>query len=182
LREMTSMKRFPGVVLVGFMGSGKSSVGKVLAGRVGAEFVDVDAWVEKASGRSVRDLFAEEGETAFRDREKAALREVLAVKGRVVATGGGAFLDEGNRQLLKAYGTVVYLEAGVQTILRRLSGEAHRPLLRGGDREKIVRELLARRIAGYRLADHTVPTDGRTVAQIAGHIAGLLRKREDNRP
>jgi shikimate kinase len=180
LREMTEETRFRGVVLVGFMGSGKTSVGRELARRLGAEFVDVDAWIEKVSGRSVRGLFAEEGEPAFREREKAALREVLAVKGRVVATGGGAFLDEGNRQLLKAYGTVVYLEAGVRTILRRVSWDAHRPLLRGGDREKVVRDLLGRRIAGYRQADYAVRTDGRTVGQVAGRIVELLRGRGGN--
>jgi shikimate kinase len=177
---MTAIKRFPGVVLVGFMGSGKSSVGRELSRRLGSEFVDVDAWIEEAKGRSVRDLFAEEGEAAFREHEKAALREILAVKGRIVATGGGAFLDEGNRQLLRAYGMVVYLEAGVETIMRRLSGDAHRPLLRGGEREKVIRDLLARRVAGYRLADHAVPTDGRSVGQVAGRIVELLQKREGN--
>jgi shikimate kinase len=179
---MTAINGFPGVVLVGFMGSGKSSVGRELSRRLGAEFVDVDAWIEEGTGRPVRDLFAEEGEAAFREHEKAALREILAVKGRIVATGGGAFLDEGNRRLLKSYGTVVYLEAEVETILGRLSGDAHRPLLKGGEREKTIRDLLARRIAGYRLADHAVPTDGRTVGQVAGRIVELLRKREDNRP
>ena len=176
---MKAQKRFPGVVLVGFMGSGKSSVGRVLARMIGAEFVDVDAWIEEAAGRSVRGLFAEEGEPAFREREKGALREVLAAKGRVVATGGGAFLDEGNRRLLRSYGPVVYLEAGVRTILRRVSGDVHRPLLRGEDREKIVRDLLERRVEGYRQADFAVPTDGRTVAQVAGRIVELLRSREE---
>jgi len=179
---MTSSAGFPGVVLVGFMGSGKSSVGRELARRVGADFVDVDTWIEKSTGRSVPDLFAAEGEPAFRDLEKAALQAVLAVKGRVVATGGGAFLDEENRRLLKAYGPVVFLEAEVGTILRRVSGSAHRPLLHGGDRETVVRDLLARRIAGYRLADYAVPTDGRTVAQVAERIVELIRKREVNGP
>ncbi len=179
---MTDSGTFPGVVLVGFMGSGKSSVGRELARQVGAEFVDVDSWIEGATGRSVRDLFAEEGEPAFREREKAALREVLAVKGRVVATGGGAFMDEGNRRLLKAYGPVVYLEAEAATILHRISADARRPLLLGGDREEIVRDLLARRIPGYRQADHAVPTDGRTVAQVAGRIVELLQNREEDSP
>lgn len=178
---MTAKTSFAGVVLVGFMGSGKSSVGKVLARMLDAEFVDVDKWIEETAGRSVRKLFAEEGEPAFRERESAALREVLAVKGRVVATGGGAFLDEGNRKLLKSYGPVVYLEAGVQTILRRVSGDLNRPLLRGDDRERIVRDLLARRVAGYRKADFAVPTDGRTVAQVAGRIVELLKMREGDR-
>jgi shikimate kinase len=178
---MTAVKGFPGVILVGFMGSGKSSVGKELAKRIGAEFVDVDDWIERSTGRRIRDLFAEEGEPAFREREKAALREVLAVKGRVVATGGGAFLDEGNRRLLKSYGPVVYLEAEAESVLHRLSGDTDRPLLRGGDRADIVRGLLERRIPGYRQADHAVPTDRMTVEEIAGRIVKLLKLREGGR-
>jgi shikimate kinase len=179
---MTRRTGFPGVVLVGFMGSGKSSVGVELARRVGAEFVDVDAWIERASGREIRELFAVEGEDAFRLREKAALREILSVKGRVVATGGGAFMDEGNRALLKGYGPVVYLEAMPETILHRLSGDSDRPLLRGGDRERVARDLLERRIPGYRKADFTVPTDDRTVPEVAGRIVELLSKVEGGRP
>lgn len=166
---------------MGFMGSGKSSVGKELARRVGAEFVDVDQWIERSSGRKIRELFAGEGEAAFRLREKAALREVLAVKGRVVATGGGAFMDEGNRALLEGYAPVVYLEAKPETILKRLSGDSDRPLLRGGDRERVARDLLERRISGYRKAAFSVATDDRTVAEVADRVAELLAKREGKR-
>src|SRR3989339_707914 len=163
---------FPGVVLVGFMGSGKSSVGRELARRFGAPFVDVDELIESAAGSPIRDLFAREGEPAFREREKAALREALSVKGRVIATGGGAFSDEENRVLLRAYAPVVYLEAAVETLLGRLAGDLGRPLLRGGDREAGVREVLSRRIPGYRTADVTVRTDGRTGGDEAGQEAG----------
>jgi len=178
---MTSSGDFPGVVLVGFMGSGKSSVGRELARRIGAEFVDVDTWIEESTGRSIQEFFATEGEPAFRELESAALREVLAVRGRVVATGGGAFQEERNRRLLKEYGPVVYLEAEVRTILRRVSGNLKRPLLRGGDPEKIVRDLLERRVEGYRLADYAVPTDERTVTQVAERIVELIGKREEKR-
>ena len=169
---------FPGVVLVGFMGSGKSSVGRELARRFGAPFVDVDERIESAAGSPIRDLFAREGEPAFREREKSALREALSVKGRVIATGGGAFSDEENRVLLRAYAPVVYLEAAVETLLGRLAGDLGRPLLRGGDREAVVRELLSRRIPGYRTADVTVRTDGRTVEEVAGQVADWLERAE----
>jgi shikimate kinase len=171
------MKRgepFPGVVLVGFMGSGKSSVGRVLARRFGAPFVDVDAWIESATGCRIRDLFAREGEPAFREREKAALREVLSVKGCVIATGGGAFADEENRGLLRSYAPVVYLDTAVETLLGRLAADLGRPLLRGGDREEVVRALLSRRVPGYRTADITVRTDGRTVKEVAGQVADWI--------
>ena len=162
---------FPGIVLVGFMGSGKSSVGRELARRFGAPFVDVDERIESAAGCRIRELFAREGEPAFRVREKAALLDALSVKGCVIATGGGAFADEENRDLLRAYAPVVYLEAAVETILERVAGDLGRPLLRGGDREEVVRELLSRRVPGYRTADVTVRTDGRTVEEVAGQVA-----------
>lgn len=169
---------FPGVVLVGFMGSGKSSVGRELARRFGVPFVDVDAWIESATGCRIRDLFAREGEAAFREREKAALREVLSVKGCVIATGGGAFVDAENRVLLRSYAPVVYLDAAVETLLGRLAADLGRPLLRGGDREEVVRELLSRRVPGYRTADVTVPTDGRTVEEVAVQVADWIDRTE----
>ncbi|HEX9851158.1 shikimate kinase [Candidatus Deferrimicrobium sp.] len=171
---MKRVAAFRGVVLVGFMGSGKSSVGRVLARRFGAPFVDVDERIESAAGCRIRDLFGREGESAFRVREKAALRDVLTVKGCVIATGGGAFADEENRALLRSYAPVVYLEAAVETLLDRLAGDLGRPLLRGGEREEVVRELLSRREPGYRTADMTVRTDGRTVEDVAGHVADWI--------
>jgi shikimate kinase len=179
---MRAGKPFPGVVLVGFMGSGKSSVGSEVARRVRAEFVDTDELIERAAGKSIRELFAAEGETAFRERENAVLREALSIPGRVVATGGGAFMDEGNRERLKAYASVVYLEASPEAILERLSGASDRPLLRSGERGRIVRELLARREPGYREADHTVRTDRRTVSEVAQEIVELLQKTEGRQP
>jgi shikimate kinase len=169
---------FPGVVLIGFMGSGKSSVGRELARRFGAPFVDVDERIESAAGSPIRDLFEREGEPAFREREKAALRGALSVKGCVIATGGGAFSDGENRALLRSYAPVVYLEAAVGTLLARLAGDLGRPLLRGGDREVVVRELLSRRIPGYRTADLTVRTDGRTVEEVAGQVADWIDRAE----
>jgi len=169
---------FPGIVLVGFMGSGKSSVGRELARRFRAPFVDVDERIESSAGSPIRELFAREGEPAFREREKAALREALSVKGCVIATGGGAFSDEENRVLLRTYAPVVYLEAEVETLLERLAGDLGRPLLRGGDREAVVRELLSRRVPGYRTADVTVRTDGRTVEEVAGQVADWIERTE----
>jgi shikimate kinase len=175
---MNRGEAFPGVVLVGFMGSGKSSVGRILARRCGAPFVDVDERIESAAGSPIRELFAREGEPAFREREKAALLEVLSVKGCVIATGGGAFADEENRDLLRSYAPVVYLEAAVETLLERLAGDLGRPLLRGEDREEVVRELLSRRVPGYRTADVTVRTDGRTVEEVAGQVEDWIDRTE----
>ena len=175
---MKRVEAFRGVVLVGFMGSGKSSVGRELARRFGVPFVDVDERIEAEAGCRIRDLFSREGEPAFRVREKAALRDALTVKGRVIASGGGAFADEENRALLRSYAPVVYLEAAVETLLERLAGDLGRPLLRGGDREEVVRELLSRREPGYRTADVTVRTDGRTVEDVAGQVADWINRTE----
>ncbi len=169
---------FRGVVLIGFMGSGKSSVGRKLARRFGVPFVDVDERIESVAGCRIRDLFVREGEAAFRVREKAALRDVLSRKGNVIATGGGAFADEENRILLRSYAPVVYLETSVETLLERLSGDLGRPLLRGGDREEVVRDLLLRREPEYRTADMTVRTDGRTVEDVAAQVADWIDRTE----
>ena len=175
---MKRVKAFRGIVLVGFMGSGKSSVGRELARRFDAPFVDVDEWIESSAGCRIRDLFAREGEQAFREREKAALREVLSVKGGVIAPGGGAFADEENRVLLRSYAPVVYLDTAVETLLERLAADHGRPLLRGEDREEVVRALLSRRVPGYRTADVTVRTDGRTVEEVAGQVADWIERTE----
>jgi len=170
--------RFRGVVLIGFMGSGKSSVGRELANRFDAPFVDIDERIESKAGCTIRDLFAREGEPAFREREKAALRAALSVKGCIIATGGGAFTDEENRNLLRSYAPVVYLEASEETLLERLAGDLGRPLLSGRDRAAVIRELLARRVPGYRTADVTVRTDGRTVEEVAGQVAERIGRME----
>lgn len=168
-------------VLIGFMGAGKSSVGRVVAKRLGAEFVDLDARIESAAGRSVQEIFASQGEGVFRDMEKEAIREAVSVPGRVVAAGGGAFCDAGNRALLKGYAPVVFLDASPETVIGRLSPDASRPLLQGGDREGKVRELMARRRASYEEADFCVRTDGLTVVQVAGRVVSLLGNRKGRR-
>ena len=171
-------KAFPGVVLIGFMGSGKSSVGREIARRIGSDFVDVDAWIEKKEGRAIREIFSKDGETAFRNMEKSALGEILAVKGQVVATGGGAFLDKESQKLMKAYAPVVYLEVEAETALQRLAGDVERPLLQDEDRDAVVKSLLGQRIPEYSKADHAVSTDGSTVPEIAGQIIDFLERWE----
>ena len=168
-------------VLIGFMGAGKSSVGRVAAKRLGAEFVDIDARIESASGRSVQEIFASQGEGEFRDLEKEAIRQAVSVPGRVLAAGGGAFCDPGNRALLKGYAPVVFLDASPETVIGRLSRDASRPLFPGGDRAAAVRELMARRRPSYEEADFAVSTDGLTVGQVAGRVVALLADRKGRR-
>jgi shikimate kinase len=159
------------------MGAGKSSVGKVLAQRLGAEFVDVDERIEETAGRRIGEIFVSRGEAAFREMEREAILDAVSAPGRVVAAGGGAFVDEANRRALKAYAPVFFLEVSVESVLERLSGDRSRPLFPGGKEAVKLRELMERRRPSYQEADFTVSTDNRSVPEIAEHILSLLARR-----
>jgi shikimate kinase len=165
-----------GAVLVGFMGAGKSSVGILLARRLGAEFVDVDHRIEAAAGKRVAEIFSTEGEQTFREWERKAIRDAVSVPGRVIATGGGAFLDRDNRHLLKAYAPVVFLDVSPATALNRLAGDRSRPLLSGEDREKVVTELMERRRPAYREADYRVSTENLSANRVAEQVFLLISR------
>jgi shikimate kinase len=161
-------------VLVGFMGAGKSTVGRILAQRLGAEFVDVDERIEAAAGESITEIFASRGEDAFRKLETETIRDAVSVPGRVVAAGGGAFVIGANRRLLKRYAPVVFLDVSMETVLERLSADRSRPLFPGRKDEEKLRKMMDMRRPAYQEADFTVSTDGRSASEIADHIASLL--------
>ena len=165
-----------GAVLVGFMGAGKSSVGKALARRLRTEFLDVDERIMADMGKTVAEIFATEGEQAFRKRESMAIRDAVSVPGRVIATGGGSFLDDDNRKRLKAYAPVVFLDISPATALARLGRDTSRPLLPGVDREKAVTELMESRRPAYLQADFRVSTENRTPARVAEEVFLLLSR------
>lgn len=172
------------IVLIGMMGSGKSAVGRFLAERLGRPFVDTDALVEAAAGCTVAELFAREGEAAFRDREAAVIAAVAARDRQVVATGGGAVLRPENRALLRASGLVIWLDAPPEALLQRAraQGIERRPLLAGEDPLGKLRSLAASRAAAYAAAAHLrVQTDGRTVAAVAEEILKRVSKEEGAR-
>jgi shikimate kinase len=152
------------VVLVGFMGSGKTTVGAELAARLGWGFVDLDRFVEQREGRSVATIFRESGEQAFRALEREAAREAGRLTRHVVAAGGGAFAQEETRRLLRERAVCVWLRCDVETALRRAAGDSARPL--SADRETM-RALFVEREPSYRLADATVDTSGTTPAEAA---------------
>lgn len=164
------------IVLVGPMGAGKSAIGRALAARLGWPAVDVDAEVEAGAGASIAELFAREGEAGFRTREAAALRAALAGPGAcVVATGGGAVLDAGNREAMRQGGRVVYLQVAPATQLERVSAQGQRPLLRDGDPAQRLAELQARREPLYvALADLAFDTTGHTPDSAAQALHALL--------
>ena len=162
--------------LVGLMGAGKSAVGRVLAERLGRDFVDTDRAIEAAAGRSVPELFAEEGEAAFRVKERECI-ESLAGSERIVALGGGAIAQPGIAKLLADTGTVVYIRADIATLVARLEGRNDRPLLAGMDaaaREARLRELLAQRREAYETASITVPTGEAPVTEVVDEVMRRL--------
>jgi len=163
------------VFLTGFMGTGKTAVGRELARRLGIRFLDIDQEIEQAARMTVAQIFARHGEADFRAREREMIERMSALSGAVVATGGGAVVDEANRRRMRAAGKVVCLRADVATILERVGGGDERPLLAGtDDKAGRVRSLLDARAAAYADADHVVDTSRRTVAAIVDEIAGWL--------
>jgi len=163
----------PLVVLTGPPGAGKSVVGRLLAGRLGAAFADTDADIEAAAGKAVGDIFVEDGEPAFRELERAAAARALAADGSVVALGSGAVLDPGVRELL-AGRRVVYLEASFATITRRLGLDRPRVVVPGNPRGRLRGLLEERRPIYERLACFTVPADELAPEEAADEIAGWL--------
>jgi shikimate kinase len=166
------------IFLTGFMGTGKSVLAEELARRLGREAVDTDREIERLAGKTVREIFRDEGEEAFRQLEREAIRRACERPGAVVATGGGAVLDPANRRRMRESGTVVCLEASPETILDRVGSASDRPLLAGAaDPLARIRELLAERASAYAEADLRVETSGKGVAEIAVEILERLGER-----
>lgn len=157
------------IVLIGMMGTGKSTVGSLLAAETGLTFVDLDQRIAMEAGRSIPDIFAAEGEAYFRDLESAALRNTLQEQGIVLATGGGAVLREENRLAMLGGGLVVALQATAEEIFTRVGEDPGRPLLAGGAKERIT-ALLDERKEFYAFAHLTVDTSGKSAEQVAAEI------------
>lgn len=161
------------IVLVGPMGSGKSTLGRALAARLVLPFVDVDARIEADAGCRIAELFASEGEAGFRTRESRLLAGILAGPAAVVASGGGAVLLEANRAAMRAAGIVVYLQVDAATQLARLAGDTGRPLLAAPDRAQRLADLQAQREPLYRGAAHLLFDTTRLPADAAAAALAL---------
>ena len=163
------MKNF---VLMGFMGAGKTTIGKKLAKTVNCEFIDTDAWIEKGQGRKISDIFAEDGEQSFRDMETKLLKSLQNREDKfILSIGGGMPVREENRALLRNLGTVVYLKTSKEEIIRRVSGDKNRPLLQGGALEEKVTALMNAREQIYKETAHKeVVTDGKQPEELVNEI------------
>lgn len=155
------MRKNKNFILTGYMGCGKSTLGRKAARAFDYRFIDTDAWIEEEEGTTIAKLFAERGEEYFRQCETNLIKRLLdEPKGMVIATGGGLPMRKENRKYLKQLGTVVYLETGIETLTKRLSGDTKRPLLSDGDLRAKIERMLAERGPVYtKLADLRLLTD-----------------------
>lgn len=163
------------VILTGFMGSGKSSVGRILAKHLSCPFVDLDGEIVARSGRSINDIFAQEGEDAFRSMESRCLQQVLQRGRAVIATGGGVVIAAENRSQMRANGIVINLDVSLPQVLHRLHGATDRPLFGGEGAANRVKSLMDERKQFYADADIRIDTDGKSVEDVAAEILRFVR-------
>ncbi len=165
------------IVLVGMMGSGKSSVGRRLANRLGMVFVDADTEIETAAAMSIPEIFAQRGETEFRHGERRVIARILATQAPLVlATGGGAFMNAETRERVKELGISVWLKAEPEVLMRRVRKNSKRPLLQTPDPEGTLRAMLAQREPVYALADITIQSRDEPHEVIVADIVAALER------
>ena len=164
------------IFLCGFMATGKSSVGRQLAAAMQYEFADMDDLIEKETGMPIPQIFASQGEPAFRAIESRVVERIAGWSGYVIATGGGTIVNPQNLQTLKLCGVVVCLTADIQTILARAGTGETRPMLQGGDKLERIRQLLQLREPFYAQADIAVDTSHLTIEQVVKQIMERLQE------
>ncbi len=173
-------REIPGrIYLVGFMGSGKTAVGRQIARRLDRPFVDLDAEIERTSGMTIRALFESDGEAAFREREAVFLEATSALPDAVVATGGGCYVREGNRRAIARLGSAVFLDVPLATLLARLSGKTDRPLLQS---EEQAARLYAQREPFYRMGAIPVALDEESLEEAADRVLDALSAGSRRKP
>lgn len=176
-----------GLSLIGYRGTGKSTIGRLLADRLGRPFIDADDLIVDRAGRTIKAIFEESGEPVFRDWEERVLREVANEHpGAILATGGGAILRESNRRLLRSLGLVVWLRAEPEELARRLEADAKarhdRPPLTSAGALQEIRDVLEFRAPLYRATTHVeVETQGKTPAEIVDEVLGHWSRVESSR-
>ncbi len=176
--DMTDLRAVIGaraIVLVGMMGSGKSSVGRRLATRLGLPFVDADTEIETAAHMTIPEIFAQRGEAEFREGERRVISRVLTTRAPLVlATGGGAFMNAETRARVKELGISVWLKAEPDVLMRRVRKRSNRPLLQTADPEATLRRMLAEREPVYALADITIQSSDEPHEVVVGETIAAL--------
>ena len=160
--------------LVGMMGTGKSTVGKLIAKKINLQFLDTDLWIEKKNDSSVENIFQNHGESHFRHLEKNLVECQLPEEPCVVSCGGGLCIADGMMEVLKCKGIVVCLWATPKEIAGRLASNNERPLLKGANLQSKISEILEKRRVKYLSADHVIKTDGLPTNQVAEQVIELL--------
>lgn len=161
---------FYNVSLIGFMGTGKTSVGRIVANRLRFGFIDTDHLIELRAGKTITRIFQEDGEARFREYERQVVEEITRFRKMVIATGGGLGANRENLESLKSHSLVVCLWASPETIYSRVKDQTHRPLLNTSDPLEKIRQLLSIREAVYREADVLISTDMRTPKEVAQQV------------
>ncbi len=167
------------VVFVGLMGAGKSAIGRRVATRIGARFRDSDTEIEKAAGMSIADIFAVHGEADFRAGERRVIARLLGEPPMILATGGGAYMNDDTRALLSERATTIWMRAELDVLVRRCAKRNHRPLLRTGDPRATLAGLIETRHPVYRHADIVVESRDEPYEIAMDAIVGALRDRGD---
>ncbi len=167
---MGAERTFDNIALIGFMGTGKSSVGHLIAARLNFQFLDTDELIEGKAGRAIGEIFAAEGEAGFRERERAIVEELQGYRDTVIATGGGLPLFSDNLTRLQQRAFVCCLWAGADVIWGRVCHQNHRPLLQVSNPEEQIAEMLEERKATYKQANLLVNTENRNMKEVARQI------------
>ena len=162
------------IVLVGMMGVGKSTIGKLLAGKLGLDFVDSDEQIEAAAGMPISEIFERFGEPGFRDGERRVIARLISEGPKVIATGGGAFINDETRALIKEQCTSVWIDADLDVLVERVSRRNNRPLLIGRNPKDVLTELAEKRTPFYEQADIHVRSDSGPHARTVGQILEAL--------
>jgi len=172
---VNNARQIQNLALIGFMGTGKSSVGRLVADTLHFTFLDTDELIEASAGKSITDIFAQQGEAAFREMERKLVAELASRTRTVISTGGGLPANPANLASLKSHAMVVCLWASPETIFEHVRGQPHRPLLKAPDPMTKIRALLAAREPFYRQADVLVNTERRSIREVAQQILHQFR-------